>query len=208
MTQKRVRIKMCGMMREQDIAHAVALGVDAIGLIFYPKSPRCVSVEDAKILVQNAPVFLDIVAVLVNPLPSLVEQITHELPIQYLQFHGDEAPEFCTQFNKPFIKAIRANSRDFIDEQCAKHRHASAILLDTPSPVHGGTGQVFDWTVIPENIKKPLILAGGLSASNIRKAVTGRSVYAVDVCSGVEASPGIKDHNKMSQFVNALWGEV
>ncbi len=197
------------MTRERDIAHATSLGVDAIGLIFYPKSSRYVSVEQAKILVQNAPVFLNIVAVLVNPAASLVEQIIRELPVQCLQFHGEESPEFCTQFKKPYIKAIQANSRDFITKLSSQHRHASAILLDTPSAAyHGGTGKVFDWEVIPENSKKPLILAGGLDANNVRKAVTGRSVYAVDVCSGIEVSPGIKDHDKMSQFVNALWGKA
>lgn len=202
----RVRIKMCGMTKAQDIAHAVALGVDAIGLIFYPKSPRHVSVEQAKKLVRDVPAFLNVVAVLVNPHSTLVKEIIEELPIQYLQFHGQESPEFCSQFKKQYIKAIPANSKDQIEKLSAEHRYASAILLDTPSTAHGGTGLSFNWQVIPDKLDKPLILAGGLNANNVKEAVTGHSIYAVDVCSGVEVSPGIKDHDKMSQFVNALWG--
>lgn len=199
---------MCGMTREQDIAHAVALGVDAIGLIFYPKSARYVLIEQAKKLLREVPVFVDVVAVLVNPDSSLVEQVISELPIQWLQFHGEESAEFCSQFKKPYIKAIQASSTITINQLSVEHLHASAILLDTPSATyHGGTGKVFNWDVIPQNFKKPLILAGGLNATNVNTAVAMCSPYAVDVCSGIEASPGIKDHDKMSQFVNALWGK-
>ncbi|WP_370447945.1 phosphoribosylanthranilate isomerase [Legionella hackeliae] len=199
-------MKMCGMTREQDIAYAAALGVDAIGLIFYPKSPRCVSVKQAKELVQNLPAFLNIVAVVVNPSVASVNEIIKELPIDYLQFHGEESAEFCTQFKKPYIKAVQAISKDFITSMCIEHSQAAAILLDTPSSVHGGTGKVFDWSIIPDDIKTPLILAGGLNAENVVNATKKHLLYAVDVCSGIESSPGIKDYDKMNQFVSALWG--
>ncbi|KTD11369.1 N-(5'-phosphoribosyl)anthranilate isomerase [Legionella jamestowniensis] len=197
---------MCGMTREQDIAYAAALGVDAVGLIFYPKSPRSVSVEQAKKLIQAVPAFLDIVAVMVNPDTSFVKVIVEELPVHYLQFHGDESPKFCTQFKKPYIKAIQAHSSAFINEKCSEYAEAVAILLDTPSTSHGGTGKIFDWTIIPDTLRKPIILAGGLTAKNIEMITNKKSLYAVDVCSGVESSPGVKDHDKMKQFVNALWG--
>lgn len=207
MIRGRVRIKMCGMTQEQDIAQAIALGVDAIGLIFYSKSARCISIKQAKKLLNKSPVFVDVVAVLVNPTSSQVDEIISELPIQWLQFHGEESPEFCSQFKKPYIKAIQATSTQAIERVVAQHKHATAILLDTPSVQHGGSGKVFDWELIPKNLQKPIILAGGLNVANVRQAVNLHSPYAVDVCSGVEASAGVKDHDKMSQFVNALWGE-
>lgn len=199
---------MCGMTREQDIAKAVALGVDAIGLIFHAQSPRCISIKQAKKLLSQSPVFVDVVAVLVNPIPSFVDEIINELPIQWLQFHGEESPEFCRQFNKPYIKTIHATSTAVIEQLVAEHQQAAAVLLDTPSLIQeGGTGRTFDWELIPETLTKAMILAGGLNAFNVNKAISKHSCYAVDVCSGIEASVGIKDHHKMSQFVNALWGK-
>ncbi len=214
MTIKRTRIKMCGMTRISDITHAISLGVDAIGLIFYEKSSRHVSVEQAKLLLLNhpfpspergLPAFVDIVAVFVNPEASFVKQVITELPIQLLQFHGDESPEFCEQFDIPYIKAIPAESPDAIIQAADQYTHAAAILLDTPSATsRGGTGLAFDWQIIPRQLSKPIILAGGLDASNVVSAITACSPYAVDVCSGIEASAGIKDHDKMSAFVNVL----
>lgn len=207
MIRDRVRIKICGMTQERDIAQAIALGVDAIGLIFYSKSARFISIAQAKKLLAKHPVFVDVVAVLVNPTLAQVDEIISELPIQWLQFHGEESPEFCSQFKKPYIKAIQATSTQAIEHLVAQHENAAAILLDTPSIQHGGTGEVFDWELIPKNLQKPLILAGGLNAANVAQAVNLYSPYAVDVCSGVEISAGVKDHGKMSQFFNALWGK-
>ena len=206
MTQ-RVRIKMCGMTRVDDIRNAATLGVDAIGLIFYPQSPRYVSIEHAKKLLQDIPAFLDVVAVFVNPDPALVNQVISELPIQWLQFHGDESAKFCDQFTLPYIKALQATSGTVIQDSCTIYKQAAAILLDTPSTViRGGSGKVFDWQLIPKQCTKPLILAGGLNADNIVAATERVSPYAVDVCSGVESSPGSKDWNKMNQLVSELWG--
>ncbi len=200
-----MRVKMCGMTRSDDIAHAVHLGVDAIGLIFYPKSSRHVTVEQAKTLLKNSPPFIDAVAVLVDPDAELVQQIIEELPIQLLQFHGSESAEFCQQFNKPFIKAIHSNSSAYIQQMTQDYGNARALLLDTPSDtVRGGTGLIFDWGVIPQRLEKPYILAGGLDESNVVDAIKSCHPYAVDLCSGIEASPGIKDHKKMAQFMKRI----
>lgn len=196
---------MCGMTCEKDIAHAVCLGVDAIGLIFYPKSSRYVSIEQAKALLSNIPPFLDVVAVLVDPDVRLVQQIIEQLPIQLLQFHGEESATFCQQFNKPFIKAIHARSAAFIQQAACDFACAQALLLDTPATqVRGGTGVVFDWGVIPQSLEKPYILAGGLNEVNVVDALTTCRPYAVDLCSGIEASPGRKDSHKMTRFMQRI----
>lgn len=198
---------MCGMTRAEDVAHAIALGVDAIGLIFYPKSPRSITIEKARVLLKNIPPFVDAVAVLVNPEEIFVHQIIEELPIQLLQFHGDESPEFCQRFNKPFIKAIQPQTSGQIQQVMKEYLKASAILLDTPSETsRGGTGIAFDWQIIPQSLPKPFILAGGLNEFNVLDAIKVSKPYAIDVCSGIEATPGVKDHKKMSQFVKVLWG--
>jgi len=207
--QSRVRIKMCGMTRAEDIQVAAALGVDAIGLIFYPPSPRNVTIAHAKTLLQIIPAFVDVVAVFVDPLPAFVQQVIDELPVQYLQFHGDESASFCQQFNRPYIKAMHATATAAIENTIHEHPHAAAILLDTPSvTARGGSGTAFDWRIIPAQSTTAIMLAGGLDAQNVRLAVSDYAPYAVDVCSGVEALPGRKDVDKMNQFVNALWGKA
>ncbi|KTC90020.1 phosphoribosylanthranilate isomerase [Fluoribacter dumoffii] len=205
MSLARVRVKMCGMTRGEDIAHAINLGVDAIGLVFYPKSSRCVSLAHAKILLNDLPPFVSSVAVLVNPDQEMVYKIIEELPIHLLQFHGDEPVEFCQQFNKPFIKAIPSNSEEHIQHAAQEFETAHALLLDTPSETaRGGTGCVFDWNIIPKKVGKPYILAGGLNEANVLEAIKSCTPYAVDLCSGIELSPGIKDHGKMSRFMQKI----
>ncbi len=199
---------MCGMTRKEDVAHAVALGADAIGLIFYAKSSRNVSIDHAKALLDGLSPFVAATAVLVNPDQEFVQQIIAELPVTLLQFHGDESPEFCKQFKIPYIKAIHPESKEQIIQMDNEFSEARAILLDTASGnMRGGTGLTFDWHIIPEKRKHPYILAGGLNQLNLNEAVRTCKPYAVDVCSGIEASPGIKDHFKMSQFTKALWGQ-
>lgn len=198
---------MCGMTRSEDISHAINLGVNAIGLIFYPGSSRYVSFEKAKELLKNFPPLIDAVAVLVNPEQEFVQKIINELPIQLLQFHGDETPEFCAQFNRPFIKALHPKTALQIEQFAKEFYNSSALLFDTPSnKSRGGTGLTFDWHIIPKNLTKPYILSGGLNDGNVMMAIKACQPYAVDVCSGIEMSPGIKDHIKMSQFIKALWG--
>ncbi|MGQ3887693.1 phosphoribosylanthranilate isomerase [Legionella sp. CNM-1927-20] len=199
------RIKMCGMTRKEDIDQALALGVDAIGLIFYKGSKRFISVEYAKKLLIPLPLFINIVAVFVNPDVAEVWQTIHELPIQWLQFHGNETESFCNQFNLPYIKALAVKHKDEVAEMMNLYPTASAFLLDTPAQdAYGGTGKTFNWNNIPEKCSKPIILAGGLTSANIRQAISEVSPAAVDVCSGIEKSPGLKDHHKMVQFVKAL----
>lgn len=201
----RVRIKMCGMTRAEDIAAAVALGVDALGFIFYAPSQRNISIAHAKKLIQDVPPLVSCVAVLVNPDVEFVDQVLTALPIHCLQFHGDESPSFCGQFKTPYIKAIPAIDREQINRQTSDYGDACAFLLDTPaSGRYGGTGQTFDWTMVPTQMTKPIILAGGLNSANVQHAVTVLQPYAVDVCSGVEERPGIKDHRKMNEFVSIL----
>ena len=208
MIHSRTRLKMCGMTRIEDINHAISLGVDAIGLIFYQGSSRYVSIERAKKLLHKIPAFVDVVAVFVQPEESFVRQILIDLPIQWLQFHGDESPMFCEQFARPYIKAISAISDDVISRAAEQYNSATALLLDTPSTTsRGGCGKAFDWTIIPDNLKMPIILAGGLDALNVQSAVLSCAPYGVDVCSGIESSAGIKDLEKMRQFVEALWGK-
>ncbi len=197
---------MCGMTRSDDVAHAVSLGVDAIGLIFYPRSARCITIAQAKILLKNLPPFIDTVAVLVNPEKAFVQQVIEELPVELLQFHGDESVAFCQQFNKPFIKAMHPDSGEHIQRVAQDFASASALLLDTPSDkAKGGTGLTFDWNIIPKSMNKPYLLAGGLNEFNILDAINACHPYAVDLCSGVEAAPGVKDHDKMSRFMSKLF---
>ncbi|WP_242602202.1 phosphoribosylanthranilate isomerase [Legionella nagasakiensis] len=200
----RTRIKMCGMTRAEDIVYAGMLGVDAIGLIFYPQSARYINPEQGKAILKALPLFVDVIAVFVNPEIELVRHVLAEMPVHYLQFHGDESPEFCSQFSRPYIKAVPAISVEYLRQEAECHPQADAILLDTPSgSTYGGSGKTFDWEIIPQSYSKPFILAGGLNAENVRKATSRAAIYAVDVCSGVELSPGIKDHVKMNQFVRA-----
>ncbi|MFI4962552.1 MAG: phosphoribosylanthranilate isomerase [Legionellales bacterium] len=206
MNPPRIRVKMCGMTRSEDVYHACSLGVDAIGFIFHPKSSRFVTIGQVQKLIQDLPPFVDAVAVLVNPEKEFVDELIGALPINLLQFHGDETPEFCQQFSTSFIKAIQPNSTEAIEQSLSIYTRASALLLDTPSQTsRGGTGICFDWNIIPKNTSKPYVLAGGLNASNVQDAVTACSPYAVDVCSGIEIEPGVKDHLKMSRFIKALW---
>lgn len=201
----RPRVKMCGMMRAEDIQYAGVLGVDAIGLIFYPESPRYLTVHQAQILLKNKPIFMDVVCVLVNPEVTLVHQLLETLPLQCLQFHGDESPSFCEQFEFPYIKAVPADSHERIQAAIQRYSSAQACLLETPAlNVRGGSGQIFDWQLIPERAEKPIILAGGLTPDNVQAAIENRMISAVDVCSGIEKMPGIKDHHKMKAFVDRI----
>ncbi len=199
---------MCGMTRIEDVEHAINLGVDAIGLVFYLKSSRCLSIERASLLLKDIPPFVDVVAVMVNPEREMVQHIIDQLPITLLQFHGDESPEFCQDSGIPYIKAVHPKTSEQIVQFTNQYMQAKSILLDAATETsRGGTGHTFDWNIIPRELSKPYILAGGLNEQNIMDAVKVCRPYAVDVCSGVEISPGIKDHQKMSRFIKALWGK-
>ena len=205
---KRVRVKMCGMMRSEDVDFAVALGVDALGFVFYEQSTRYITIDEVANLLVDIPPFITLTAVLVNPSPELVWRIIKELPINLLQFHGDETPEFCQSFPLPYIKMLNPYPTVKMSSELHRFNSAQAILFDTPSQsIRGGSGCTFDWSMIPKGITKPYLVAGGLNEFNVQDALRTSAPYGVDVCSGVEAMPGIKDHIKMSRFVAALWGD-
>jgi phosphoribosylanthranilate isomerase len=203
----RVRVKYCGMTRPMDVEFAANLGVDAVGFIFYEGSQRFVSIDLARACLNPLPLFMDVVGVFVNPTKSVVEEVLQRVPLDYLQFHGVESPEFCRQFGRPYIKAIQASSSDVIKKAAKDYGDADGLLIDTPSESsYGGTGQLFDWAVVPDGLSLPLILAGGLNSRNIASAIEIVKPDAIDVCGGVELLPGIKDQEKMRQLLMNAWG--
>jgi len=202
----RVRVKICGITRVEDALVAVENGADAIGLVFYEPSPRAVSVEQAIKIVSQIPAFISIVGLFVNAEERFVRDVISNVALDLLQFHGDEAPEECSSYGLPFMKAIRVKS-DTNLVQCAKDYSASrALLLDTYTEgVAGGTGHTFDWGLIPSDLNKPVVLAGGLTAENVGSAIQQVKPYAVDVSGGVELSKGIKDAAKIAAFMQQVY---
>ena len=201
----RVRVKICGITRVEDALTAIEHGADAIGLVFYAPSPRNVSIAQAAEIARKIPAFVSVVGLFVNAEPGFIQEVTSQVQLDLLQFHGDETPEECLRYGLPFIKAIRVKS-DTNLVQCAKDFSvARALLLDTYTEgVAGGTGHVFDWGLIPVGLEKPVVLAGGLNAQNVAQAVAQVRPYAVDVSGGVEASKGIKDAAKIAAFMQQV----
>jgi phosphoribosylanthranilate isomerase len=202
----RVRVKICGITRSEDALTAVENGADAIGLVFYEPSPRNVQLEQAMEIADKVPAFVSVVGLFVNAEAGFIRKIISQVKLDLLQFHGDETPEECASYGLPFIKAIRVKS-DTNLVQCAKDFSASkALLLDTYTDgVAGGTGHRFDWSLIPESLDVPVILAGGLNAQNVAQAIKQVSPYAVDVSGGVEISKGIKDAAKIAAFMQQVY---
>ncbi|WP_212630348.1 phosphoribosylanthranilate isomerase [Pseudomonas sp. KB-10] len=200
-----VRSKICGITRVQDALAAVEAGADAIGLVFYAKSPRAVSVEQAAAIVQALPPFVTCVGLFVNMPRDDVQAVLQRVPLDLLQFHGDESPVDCEGYGRPYIKALRVRPGEDLAATMALYAGARGILLDTfVEGVPGGTGAAFDWSLVPPDVAKPIILAGGLEASNVAAAIRQVRPYAVDVSGGVEASKGIKDADKIRAFVQAV----
>jgi len=201
----RTRVKICGITRSEDAHSASRLGADAIGMVFYEASPRNVSIEQAKTLTCSMLPFTSCVGLFVDADPEFVRQVIASVPLDMLQFHGNESADFCDQFNKPYIKAIRMKSGVSVEERMREYPRAAGILLDSFSTsVAGGSGETFDWSLIPGNGSLPIILAGGLEPGNVSQAIQAVRPYAVDVSSGVEHSKGIKDADKMSAFINEV----
>ncbi|APU30068.1 N-(5'-phosphoribosyl)anthranilate isomerase [Ectopseudomonas alcaliphila JAB1] len=200
-----VRSKICGITRIEDALAAVEAGADAIGLVFYGKSPRAVSVEQAAAILQALPPFVTSVGLFVDMPRDELQQLLQRLPLDLLQFHGDESPADCEGHGRPYIKALRVRPGEDVAAAMAPYAGARGILLDTfVEGVPGGTGASFDWSLVPENADKPIILAGGLDAGNVATAIRQVRPYAVDVSGGVEASKGIKDAGKIRAFVRAV----
>lgn len=202
---QRTRVKICGITRPQDATAVVEQGADALGLVFYPPSPRAVSIEQAQQVVAKVPAFVTVTALFVNPSVEQVQSTIDNVRIDLLQFHGDEDDAFCRQFNRPYIKALRVRQASDLVASCLRFPDALAILLDSYKPgVPGGTGETFDWSLIPTELPKPLILAGGLESDNVTQAIQTTQPFAVDVSGGVESAKGIKDDNLIAEFMHEV----
>jgi len=197
-----VRVKICGITRVQDLHAACDAGADALGFVFYEKSPRHLTIAAAAALVRELPPFVQAVGLFVNAEPAFIESVLQDVPLDLLQFHGDETAADCARFGRPYIKAVRVNRDTDLLKCAADFDAARGLLLDAFVPgVPGGTGERFDWSLIPANLPKPVILSGGLAPDNVAEAIQHVRPWAVDVSSGVEAAKGIKDAHKIAQFI-------
>ena len=201
----RTRVKICGFTRVEDAVYAANLGVDAIGLVFYPPSPRHVGIEQAIKIVNALPAFTSIVALFADEEESKIRDVLARVPVDCLQFHGDEPAEACRIYGKRYLKAVRMQDDIDIGALALSYHDAAGLLLDAYHPgVKGGTGSQFDWELIPKQCNLPIILAGGLDETNAKQAVQSVRPYALDVSSGVEADKGIKDSHKMAAFIKQV----
>lgn len=199
------RIKICGITSVADARAVVASGADAIGLNFYARSPRVVTADQALEIVAAVPPFVTVVGLFVDEPVAGIERILKVAPLDVLQFHGEESPEVCQQFGRPWIKALRMRTGVGISQQCSRYQGARGILLDSwQEGVPGGTGKTFDWQLAREKLSLPVVLAGGLHDKNVGDAIRALGPAAVDVCGGVESAPGIKDGARVRQFVAAV----
>lgn len=196
------RVKICGLTSVDDALVAVEAGADAIGLVFYAPSPRCVDIQTAADIALAVGPFVTTVGLFVNADKKQVEQVLAQVPLQLLQFHGDEAASYCEQFNRPYMKALRMKPGLDVDAEIKKYASAQGILLDAyRKGVPGGTGETFDWQRVPSSNAKPIVLAGGLDGGNVVAAIKATRAYGVDVSGGVELSHGVKDHQKTIEFI-------
>ncbi len=201
----RTRVKICGITRPEDAIEAARLGADAVGLVFYPASPRAVTAQQARAIVERLPPFITVVGLFVDAQPTEIATILDAVRLDTLQFHGNEKAAECGRYGRPYIKALRM--RPEVDVAACAHDHpgSAALLLDAHvEGVPGGTGLTFDWSQVPAGLDKPLILAGGLTPENVADAIRRIWPYAVDVSGGVESARGIKDHRKMAKFINEV----
>jgi phosphoribosylanthranilate isomerase len=199
------RIKICGITRVEDVMDAVQSGADALGLVFYAKSPRHVSLQQAVELTEVLFPFVTLVGLFVNSSAETVREVLRAVPLDVLQFHGDETPEFCAQFGRPYLKAIRVKEGVDLIQCAADFIGAQGLVLDAyVEGTPGGTGAAFDWKLIPNDLPLPVILSGGLNVGNIGSAIKFVRPYAVDVSSGVEVSKGIKDSAKIDAFIQEV----
>ena len=199
------RVKICGITRVQDGLAAVRLGAHAIGLVFYDASPRAVNAGQARMIVDALPPFVTAVGLFVNAEPDAVRKTLAAVPLQLLQFHGDETPSYCSAFGVPYLKAVRVRPGVDLLQYAGDFHSARGLLLDAyVEGVRGGTGATFDWSLIPRDLPLPIVLSGGLDADNVEAAVRAVRPWAVDVSSGVESAKGIKDAAKIEAFMNGV----
>ncbi|SDR91421.1 phosphoribosylanthranilate isomerase [Halopseudomonas sabulinigri] len=199
------RIKICGITRVEDALAAAQAGADAIGLVFYAPSPRAVAPEQAAEIVAALPPFVTVVGLFVDADAYYVRDVLKQVPLDLLQFHGDEDAAYCEQFNRPYLKAVRVREGQDLASVAAAWPDASGILLDSYKPgVPGGTGEVFDWALVPNERRWSLVLAGGLTPANVAQAIAEVRPWAVDVSGGVEAAKGIKDVEKINAFIQEV----
>jgi phosphoribosylanthranilate isomerase len=204
----RTRIKICGITRLEDARAAVELGADAIGLVFYAPSPRNIDAAHARAIIATIPPFVTTVGLFVDPAPGEVESVLRDCPVGLLQFHGDEAPDFCRGFGLPYIKAARVRADRDLVQYLSRYQAAQGWLLDAyHAELYGGTGEAFDWNMIPLDLARPVILSGGLTPDNVGAAVRQVRPWAVDVSSGVEAARGVKDAAKIAAFIAGVKNE-
>ena len=200
-----IKVKICGITRIQDALSAVRLGASAIGLVFWKKSTRYIDPYKASKIVMALPPFVSVVGVYVDPSTEWVEETCSIAGVSLLQFHGNETPEFCSQFSLPYIKAVRVKKGTDLLKYAARYSSSSGLLLDSYMEGNpGGTGCTFDWNLIPKKMSLPLILSGGLHAKNVNKAIMVAKPWAVDVSSGVELAKGIKDADKIAAFMKGV----
>jgi len=202
------RIKICGITQPQDARAAIDAGADALGFVFFSGSPRNANVQQTAAIVAEMPAFVTSVGLFVNASPAEVDTVLAAIPLDLLQFHGDEEPGYCEQFSRPYIKAIRVGPETDLLECSRLYSGARGLLLDAHVPgSYGGTGQTFDWARIPAGLGKPVILSGGLNPRNVFSAVRSVKPWAVDVSSGVEAEngpKGIKDADRIREFISEV----
>ena len=196
------KVKICGFTEAENAREAAIAGVDAVGLVFYDKSPRNVDILRAQEIIEALPPFVNRVGLFVNANPSFVDEVLCEVSSDTLQFHGDESPLDCSQYQMPFIKSLRVKPETNVFQVADEFSSASAILLDSFNPsAYGGTGEAFDWSLACVDISLPIILAGGLNETNVSVAISQVKPYAVDASSGVESAPGVKDIDKIVAFI-------
>lgn len=196
------RIKICGITRVEDVLAAAHGGADAIGLVFYDKSPRNVERKQAALLAAAIPPFVTLVGLFVNASAENVRETLRQVPLDVLQFHGEEEPDFCRQFGRPYLKALRVKNGLNLVQCAARYQDTQGLLLDAYiEGTHGGTGIAFDWSLIPQGLPLPVVLSGGLHAGNVADAIMQVRPWAVDVSSGVESAKGIKDAAKIAAFI-------
>jgi phosphoribosylanthranilate isomerase len=200
-----IRSKICGITRVEDGLAAASCGADAIGLVFYAPSPRHVGIEQARAIIAALPPFVTTVGLFVDAAPDAVQAVLAALPLDLLQFHGAERPEYCSVFGRPYLKAVRVKPGVDLVQYASLYPDAKGLLLDAHvEGIAGGTGQAFDWNLIPARLPLPIVLSGGLDPANVTEAIRQVRPAAVDVSSGVEAGKGIKDAAKIAAFMQGV----